>query len=163
MKLQTKALKFIPLALKNTAVKVSFSFGAEYSTTALLSNLGPINVPEDMKEHIERCFFYTGPGLVNGARCGAVSFGDNLTLTFSNRYKEDEIETEFLRRLAKLGLSATVETNRDTDYIGIEGITVGDSQAYSDEVFIPSKQDRLPSLRSTDITFKEKARRAFHL
>lgn len=163
VKLQTKALKFIPLALKNTAVKVSFSFGAEYSTTALLSNLGPINVPEDMKEHIERCFFYTGPGLVNGARCGAVSFGDNLTLTFSNRYKEDEIETEFLRRLAELGLSATVETNRDTDYIGIEGITVGDSQAYSDEVFIPSKQDRLPSLRSTDITFKEKAKRAFHL
>ncbi len=161
--LQTKALKFIPLAIKNTAVKVSFSFGAEYSTTALLSNLGPINVPEDMQEHIERCFFYTGPGLVNGARCGAVSFGDNLTLTFSNCYKEDDIESDFIRRIIGLGLSATIETNRDADYIGIEGITFGDGEAYSDKVFIPSKQDRIESLKNTDISFKEKAKRAFHL
>ena len=116
-----------------------------------------------MQEHIERCFFYTGPGLVNGARCGAVSFGDNLTLTFSNCYKEDDIESDFIRRIIGLGLSATIETNRDADYIGIEGITLGDGEAYSDKVFIPSKQDRIESLKNTDISFKEKAKRAFHL
>ncbi len=161
--LQTKALKFVPLAIKNSVVKISFSFGAEFSTTVLLSNLGPISVPEDMKEHIERCFFYTGPGLVNGARCGAISFGDSFSLTFSNCYEERDIETEFLRRLSELGISATVETNRDSDYSDIEGVTIGDSEAYSDQVFIPSKQDRLPSLKNTDIAFKERTKRAFHL
>ncbi len=161
--LQTKALRFIPLAVKNTAVKISFSFGAEYSTTTLLSNLGPISVPEDMEEHIERCFFYTGPGLVNGARCGAISFGDSLALTFSNCYEEKDIESEFLRRLYSLGISATVETNRNTDFSDIEGVTPGDSDAYSSEVFIPSKQDRQAQLKNPDIAFTERMKRAFHL
>lgn len=135
--LQTKLLKFVPLIVKNTAVKVSFSFGAEFSTSVLLSNLGPINIPEDMKEYIERYFFYTGPGLVNGARCGVASMGDKLVLSFSNIYKEDDIEREFMQRLIDLGICVTVETNRDKDFNDIEGITIGDKNAFSDLIFNP--------------------------
>lgn len=133
--LQTKLLKFVPLIIKNTAVKVSFSFGAEFSTSVLISNLGPVNLPEDMKEHVERFFFYTGPGLVNGARCGVASVGDKLTYTFSNCYKEDDIEREFFRRLADLGLNISVETNREGDFGDVEGITLGDKDAYSTDVY----------------------------
>ena len=137
VKLQTKLLRYVPLIVKNTAVKVSFHFGAEFSTTALLSNLGPVNVPDDMKDHIERYFFFNSPGLVNGARCSVVSLGDKLTFTFSNRYKEDTIEREFLKKLTSLGLSVTAETNRDCDFGDIDGVTVGDKEAHSKEIFIP--------------------------
>lgn len=135
--LQTKLLRFVPLIVKNTAVKVSFSFGAEFSTSVLISNLGPVSLPDDMKQHVERFFFYTGPGLVNGARCGVASLGDKLVLSFSNIYKEDDIEREFLQRLIDLGISVTVETNIDNDFSDVEGVTVGDGNAYSELIFNP--------------------------
>ncbi len=137
VKMQTKLLKYVPLIIKNTAVKVSFSFGAEFSTTSLLSNLGPVVLPDDMKEHVKRYFFYNSPGLVNGARCSIVSFDDKLTLTFSNVYKEDDIEKELMKKLSSLGVSITAETNRDYDFGDIDGVTVGDRQAYADTVHIP--------------------------
>lgn len=137
VKLQTKLLKYVPLIVKNTAVKVSFHFGAEFSTSTLLSNLGPISLPDDMKEHVERYFFHNSPGLVNGARCSIVSVGDNLTFTFSNIYEESDIEREFLTRLASMGISVKAETNRNEDFADIDGVTAGDRFAYSDKVFIP--------------------------
>ncbi len=135
--IQTKLLKFVPLILKNTGVKISFHFGAEFSTTALVSNLGPINLPDDVKEHVERYFFYNGPGLVNGSRSGVVSIGDKFTFTFSNIYKESDIEREFFKKLVSLGVAVTVETNRNEDFSDIDGIVVGDKRAYSDRIFNP--------------------------
>lgn len=161
VKLQTKALKYVPLAIKNLSVKIGFSIGAEYSTSVLLSNLGSIAIPEDMKMHIERFYFFTGPGLVNSARCAAVSLGDSLTLTFSNRYEESDIEREFIRRLISMGISVAVETNRDTDFSTIEKVSVSDSNAYSDRVYIPAKQDRI-KLKNPGIGFGEQMRRTFH-
>lgn len=139
--LQTKLLRFVPLAIKNTCVGVSFHFGAEFSTSALISNLGPINIPDDMKEYVERYFFYNGPGLVNGARCAVVSVGDKITYTFSNVYKENDIERAFLTKLASMGISIIAETNRDEDFGDIDGVTVGDRQAYAYTVHIPSEAD----------------------
>lgn len=137
VKLQTKLLKYVPLAVKNTAVKVSFTFGAEFSTSTLLSNLGPVTLPDDMKEYVERYFFFNSPGLVNGARCSVVSVGDKLTFTFANVYKESDIEREFMKKLASFGLSLIAETNRDCDYSDTEGVTVGDRYAFSDVIYNP--------------------------
>ena len=162
VKLQTKLLKYVPLAVKNTCVNISFRFGAEYSTTALISNLGPVNIPDDMKEYVERYFFYNGPGLVNGARCAVASIGDTLTYTFSNVYKEDDIEREFLSMLSAMGISLKVETNRDSDFGDIEGVTIGDRNAYSDKVYLPKKEDGQAIPENANITFGERIKRTFH-
>ena len=103
--------------------------------------MGPINIPDDMKEYVERYFFYNGPGLVNGARCAVVSVGDKITYTFSNVYKENDIERAFLTKLASMGISIIAETNRDEDFGDIDGVTVGDRQAYAYTVHIPSEAD----------------------
>lgn len=158
--LQTKLLRFVPLIIKNTAVKVSFAFGAEFSTTALLSNLGPVAVPEDMKEYVESFSFFTGPGLVNGCRCGVASVGDRLAFTFSNRYEESDIEREFIKRLTDMGITVTAETNRSEFLSGREGIPIGDREAYSEEVFIPSARDRVKPKKSS-LGLKERLRRFF--
>ena len=142
VKLGYKAIRPVPRAIKNMIVKAGFLFGAEYSTSVLISNLGAVSLPDSMKEHTKSLVFYTGPGLVNGARCGVACVGDTLAYTFSNRYKEDDIERDFLLKLSELGIKTTVETNRDTDFSTLEGVTNGDSDAYSDELFIPTKKDR---------------------
>ncbi len=159
--LGAKLLRFVPVRIKNLFTKIGFTFGAEYSTTALLSNLGSVKLTEDMKAHIRSLSFYTGPGLVNGARCGVACVGNNLAFTFSNRYEEDDIERDFLTRLSEMGITTVVETNRDTDFSDISGVTPGDKNAYSDEVFIPSEKDRA-KLRKYDISLKERIKRYFY-
>ncbi len=162
VKIEKKATRYVPLFLKNMCVAIGFGISAEYSTSVLISNLGAINLPEDMKEHVEKFFFFTGPGLVNGARCGVISFGDSLSFAFSNCYEESDIEKEFFTRLAGMGISVTVETNRESCFDDIEGVISGDSNAYSDEVFIPTKKDRKDKLKKSDATLKERLERVFH-
>ncbi|MBQ9914282.1 MAG: hypothetical protein IJO73_08655 [Clostridia bacterium] len=160
VKLQTVLLRFVPLIIKNTAVKVSFFFGAEYSTSALLSNLGPVSVPEEMKEHIESFSFFTGPGLVNGCRCGAASVADRFAFTFSNRYEESDIEREFIKKLTDMGIRVALETNRSEFLSSPQLIPLADTEACSDEVFIPSAEDRADFGKSP-LGTKEKIRRFF--
>ena len=104
----------------------------------LISNLGNIVFPEDMRPYVERFFLYTGPGLVNGARCGVASCADNFSFTFSNCYKEGDIEREFFTRLTDMGIDVTVETNRRAEALRwSELFSIGDEKAYSDEIYIP--------------------------
>ena len=142
VKLSYKALRPVPRVIKNLSIKIGFTFGAEYSTSVLISNLGALSLPDSVKEHTQALIFYTGPGIVNGARCGVACIGDRLAYTFSNRYREDDIERDFLAKLSELGIETVVETNRDTDFTDIGGVTQGESDAYSDEIFIPTKKDR---------------------
>lgn len=114
MKLERNPVtKHLPLVLKDLGVAVGFLITAEQTTTSLLSNLGPIKLPESVEKHIEKIYLFTGPGLVNGARCGVASVGDNLVFTFSNCYKERDIEREFFTRLVKMGVHVKIESNRD--------------------------------------------------
>ena len=105
--------KYLPLCIKDFGVAVSFMITAEQTTTILLSNLGPISVPDDVAEHIEKIYLFTGAGKLNAARCGASSVGDKFCFSFSNCYKENDIEREFFTRLVKMGVHVKIESNRD--------------------------------------------------
>lgn len=105
--------KYIPLGIKNLGVAITFLITGEQTTSALISNIGPVQLPEEMKEHIEKYMFFTGPGKLNGARCGVITFNDKLVFTFSNCYQESDIEREFFTRLVKMGIHVKIESNRE--------------------------------------------------
>lgn len=114
MKLERNPVtKRLPLFLKDLGVGIGFAITAEQTTSTLLSNLGPIPLPESVEKHVEKFALFTGAGMVNGARCGIVSLGDKLVFTFSNCYKESDIEREFYTRLVKMGVHVKIESNRD--------------------------------------------------
>ena len=114
MKLERNPVtKHLPLIIKDLGVSVAFMITAEQTTTSLLSNLGPIPLPESVEKHIEKLYLFTGAGIVNAARCGVASMGDKLVFTFSNCYKESDIEREFYTRLVKMGVHVKIESNRD--------------------------------------------------
>lgn len=106
-------LKYLPLPVKNLGVGVSFAITAEQTTSTLVSSLGLIKFPDDVSEHIEKLFFFTGAGMVNGTRCATITFKDKLTFSFSNCYQESELEREFYTRLVKMGVHVKIESNRD--------------------------------------------------
>lgn len=104
--------KFFPLFVKNLSVGLTFLLTGEQTTSALISNLGPVGIPTEMEKHIEKYLFFTGPGKLNGARCGVITMGDRLVFTFSNCYSQSDIEREFFTRLVKMGVHVKIESNR---------------------------------------------------
>lgn len=105
-------LKYLPLPLKNLGLGVATVVAAEQTATAYLSNLGPINIPEEMMPFIEKAFFTPGPGMHHAARCGVATIGDKLSFTFANILEESDIEREFFTRLVKQGIHVKIESNR---------------------------------------------------
>ncbi len=105
--------KLLPLPIKDLGVGITFLITGEQTTSTLISNLGPLVLPEDMAQHIEKVMLFTGAGKLNGARCGVASVGDTLAFTFSNCYEESDVEREFFTRLVKMGVHIKIESNRD--------------------------------------------------
>ncbi|MEI6580112.1 MAG: hypothetical protein WCN92_11730 [Eubacteriales bacterium] len=113
-KLETNPfMRAFPLFLKKFGIGISFLLTGERRTSILFSNLGVVRLPVEMEEHVERCVLMTGPGRINGARIGAVSYKNTLALTFANVFKESDIEREFFTRLIKMGISVKIESNRN--------------------------------------------------
>lgn len=106
-------LKFLPLSVKNLALGIATLTSAEQTTSAYLTNLGPVSLPEEMKPFIEKIVLIPGPGMRTAARCGISSFGDNLAFSFANCYKENDIEREFFTTLVKMGVHVKIESNRE--------------------------------------------------
>lgn len=105
-------LRFLPLPVKNLALSVATITSAEQTTTAYLSNLGPVVLPEEMKEFVDKVILIPGPGMRTAARCGISSFKDNLVFSFADCFKENEIEREFFTTLVKMGVHVKIQSNR---------------------------------------------------
>lgn len=104
-------LRFMPLSIKNLGVGISFLITGEQTTTVLLSNLGPVKVPPEMEQCIEKAYFMPGPAIRNAVRCGVTTVNNNLVFTFDGIYEERDIEREFFRALVKKGLHVKIESN----------------------------------------------------
>ncbi len=105
-------LKYLPLPVKNFALSVATVVGAEQTTSAYLTNLGPVSFPTEMEEHIEKVLFAAGPGIRTAARVGVASFKDTVVVNFANIFEETDIEREFFTRLVKMGVHVKIESNR---------------------------------------------------
>ena len=90
---QNPLLKLTPLFIKDFGVNVTFSLTAEQSTTALLTNLGAVTLPEDMKPYVE-------------------TVNDKLVITFSDAFAETDVEREFFTHFVKNGVHVKIESNR---------------------------------------------------
>ncbi len=106
-------VRALPLVLKNLGVGVSFAITAEQTNSCLLTNLGPITIPEEMRKYTEKFILIPPPGKVNAARIGVATLNNNLCITFANSYVESDVEREFFTRFVKMGLHVKIESNRE--------------------------------------------------
>lgn len=112
LKIENSVLKYFPLAVKDLGIGIAFMITGEQTTSVLGSNLGLVKIPPEMEKYVEKMYFMTGPGILNGARCGAVGYKDTFTLTFANIYSESDIERVFFTNLVKMGIHIKIESNR---------------------------------------------------
>ena len=106
-------VRMLPLFMKNFLISFVYSLAGEKRTTSVMSNLGVIEVPRQMAEHIDRFDVMLGALRHNKISCAVCSFGDKLSVCFTSTMKETHVEKEFFTFLVKKGIHVKLETNRE--------------------------------------------------
>lgn len=101
------AARLVPLFLKDLGIEF-FSFLAQRGTTATVSNLGVIRMPEEFTPYIEK--FSSFMATPNMQVCIS-SFQDNMVFGFVSAYQEHAVCLNFFRALTDLGLEVNLATN----------------------------------------------------
>lgn len=106
-------VRMMPLLIKNIAIRMIFNMAGENCTTSALSNIGVMDMPEEMAAHVDRFDVMLGALRHNSVNCAVCAFGDMLTICFSSTIKEPHVEKEFFTFLVKLGVHVKIESNRE--------------------------------------------------
>ncbi len=104
-------VRIMPLFLKNFVMRMVYLAVGERKSCLSISNLGAVNLPEEMKPYIDRFDFILGVQATSHHNCGVISFGDTLNINFIRRIREPELEYHFHRVLQNMGIPVTVESN----------------------------------------------------
>ena len=100
------------LFLKDIVVRTFYRRVQDKNSSAGLTNMGALKVPEDMKPYIERFDIYMGQPFSSRTNCAVVSFEDTLTVNFASCIVEADVERLFFRKLVEDGIQVKIESNR---------------------------------------------------
>lgn len=106
------AVRLIPLFLKNVVMKAIFDTVGECKSCLSMSNLGRIDLPEEMRPYIQRFDFILGVQATAPYNCGILSFGDRMYINFIRDIKEPKLEYAFYRALRDLQIPVQVQSNK---------------------------------------------------
>ena len=103
-------LRAFPLFIKQIAMRQVYNASAKANTTTV-TNLGVLGTKEPYSDYIERFQAVLSMSKGQNIKMTAISFQNTLTLTFSSRLQERDIQRLFFRKLSEDGVEVTVETN----------------------------------------------------
>lgn len=106
-------IRVVPLFLKDLVVKTFYTKVQDRNSSAGLTNMGALKVPEGMKPYIERFDIYMGQPFSRRTNCAIISFEDVLTVNFASSIIEADVERYFFRRLVQEGIHVKIESNRE--------------------------------------------------
>jgi len=106
-------VRAMPLFIKNIIISIVFHIAGETRMTSTLTNLGLIDMPEQMVPHVERFDMMLGAPRHNKICCAVCSYKDILNVCFTSTMKETHVEKEFFTLLVKNGIHVKLETNRE--------------------------------------------------
>lgn len=106
-------IRVVPLFLKDLVVRTFYTKVQDRNSSAGLTNMGAMKVPEGMMPYIERFDIYMGQPFSRRTNCAIISFGDVLTVNFASSIIEADVERYFFRRLVQDGIHVKVESNRE--------------------------------------------------
>ena len=112
---QSLAIRMVPLFIKDLVVRQFYIRVQDKQSTAGLTNLGIIQVPEEMKPFVERFDVLMGQPFSTRTNCAISSFGNTLTVNFASSIVETDVERYFFRKLVEDGIPVKIETNRHPD------------------------------------------------
>lgn len=104
-------LRIVPLNLKNIAMFIAFKMYGETLVSSTFSNLGRVDLPPEMSQHIERVEFMLGRFMSGMPSAAAASYNGNLYLIWTSGFREKDVERGFFTSLVKMGVPVKIESN----------------------------------------------------
>lgn len=101
-----------PLFLKNIVLKILYTRMGESRYSSSISNMGKVDMPEELKDRILRFEMVPPPSPLTKIKCGVISWKDELVISFGSIVEETDLEKHFFRTLRKQGIPVEIETNR---------------------------------------------------
>lgn len=105
-------VRLLPLLLKTAVMNIVWRITSKKILSMSFSNIGIIQLPEIMKQHVKRMDFILNPQASAPYNATAYTFNDILNVTFTRNIKEARIESYFFRELQKLDIEVTVQSNQ---------------------------------------------------
>ena len=87
-----KSLRLIPLFIKAPVAKIVYGFLGDRVFTTTLSNLGVVDMPAEMSEHIKKMDFVLGTVAISRAACSMVTAGDTATFSIAKLTADPSFE-----------------------------------------------------------------------
>ena len=105
-------IRVVPLFIKDYVVRLFYTRIQDRNSSAGLTNMGALKVPEGMRDYIQRFDIYMGQPFSRRTNCAIISFGDILTVNFASSIIEADVERHFFRKLVQDGIHVKIESNR---------------------------------------------------
>jgi len=96
--------RILPLVIKNFGMKMG-SKVKKYAVTAIFSNIGKVEMPEECTPYIELFDIFISTPKMQLCMC---SFNDQLVLNFTSVYESTNVQRNFFRILSGLGLNVEI-------------------------------------------------------
>jgi len=105
-------IRVVPLFFKDFVVRQFYKRVQDKHSSAGLTNLGVVDTPDEMKEHVERFDVLMGQPFSARTNCAIASYGNVLSISFASSIVEADVERLFFRKLVQDGIHVKIETNR---------------------------------------------------
>ena len=102
-------IRIVPLFIKDLVVRQFYTKIQDKNSSAGLTNMGALKVPETMKPYIERFDIYMGQPFSTRTNCAIASFEDILTDQFCQQYCRDRCRAAVFRKLVQDGIHVKIE------------------------------------------------------
>ena len=79
--------------------------------TTSFSNIGIVSVEDEYKPYIDGYFVILSPDWAEKIKCGIVSYGEDIVVTFSTVLKENLVENKFKELLKERNITNRIEGN----------------------------------------------------
>jgi hypothetical protein len=108
---QNTLIRHVPLVLKVPAKRHLYARRWGTRFTSVMSNMGRVELPEELDEHVERFEVIPNPSASHGIGCAVLGYRKELFITFASIVTGTGLERAFFTRLRRMGITARVETN----------------------------------------------------
>ena len=108
-------LKITPLFIKNPVMKAVFRFVGQRTASLCLSNLGVVDLPEQMSRWVTRAQFILGAEKSAPYNCSVITFGGKAEISITGKLAEPELERRFFTFLVRDGLKVKIESSSEED------------------------------------------------
>ncbi len=108
-------IRVVPLFIKDVVVRSFYAKVQDRNSSAGLTNMGVLPIPESMKPHVERVDICLGQPFSSRTNCAIISYNDILTINFASSIVEADVERYFFRKLVQDGIHVKIESNREEE------------------------------------------------